>query len=860
MSHKLDKLKALRAAWSDDSPEAKELDSAIAFTESKERPAEERGAESGFVSPLVPKPRESLVAPEPTEPVEKQRVKNPKLPSASKSEEDYRDPEYVPDTGIGSGIPREFGGNLEAWDDPTIEDFRRKVGPFLIKRGIDPNQVDEGSDEFRSFADQEWVRVYDSAKATGKPVARLKYMNDPEWRKNASTAAKLTGSAIKGITQGTRGLVSGAYGYLEGRTIPGASTIVSDDMQRLREVIPGKPSQDTDTLGDEQRALREQYPVSNTVGTLLGAVDPRSLGSHIVAATGKRLAGSGLLTRAAGQGLVGATTGAVGSAIGDTVEQGSNIAAGHQNAYDAQQTADKAKISALLGGGLGTTGEFLAAGANAAREAILPSAERIPAEAGGFTFGFGGIKPPPNVKAAIGKAEGLGVSPESVLAEDIAPRVANASQDFYEAGQPVVRETVRYPSIKDQLPEGYRINGDKDMRSLRSDVAQNYMEWNRAERDNAARNMAAMLSQYSGKRATSRPMVQRASEILNALTDSDFRPTVPGPGIESGATAESPALARFKELESLGIWKTEWVPEHEAATVAAARNGIPIDPAKAEMAGMSAPGPGMKAVMLPRELTPRQVVALYRASQKRGIDVDPDTAHALSQTYKEFPGLVGFEEFKGNPPSATQWYDEARKLQTKEFRPLGGPRTRFSAEKANASASDVDKVTRLLSDAEANPDIETTILKEGMDPVEMARTLGFAKIPTGQNGDPIPWNSMDEGQQKTIINFLSGIRSGKIPKEVEALSGIAKAGGIDKDVEAFKGQLSGLLLMGKHKAPTVGVRVGPTGPRWAGIPRGAFVRLDPLLGFMGNKFAPAALAPGMGSDYYEEEKRQKRAK
>ena len=189
---------------------------------------------------------------------------NDKARNASKLRALDVPPEYIP-TGIGfDALPTFVGGKTVHYEEPSVEQFRRDMASQ-----IDPSileGMDEHSEPYKQYADAQWAKIYQQAKASGTPVVRHKYRQGEGVQK----AADILASGIGPLQAATTGFSEGSTGGLAEAIGEKAGLLDKASMQ----------------------GVAEAHPVARTVGKVLGVLNPYGLASQAIKGSSALFAGA----------------------------------------------------------------------------------------------------------------------------------------------------------------------------------------------------------------------------------------------------------------------------------------------------------------------------------------------------------------------------------------------------------------------------------------------------------------------------------------------------------------------------------------------------------------------------------------
>ena len=369
-------------------------------------------------------------------------------------------------------VPAVMGGRAEAWHEPSVEEFRTAKRAEI---GDSVDALDDNSEEYRRYADEQWVREYDSAKRDRRPVFR-----------QSIKARKLQGSGIWGALP-TNALSEFARDPAgTARTVAeealGASTAAASKFDDTALLGAGKAA--TRMLGGEKAAAEaeraaERSDVGATIGAVGGAFTPEAPANLAAAAVYK--GAKKLLPKMGGLGrtAAGAAAGAAGAAADVEGSKAVRDISGAPPAEDVDLLMSMG-LGGLLGGGLHGVGEF--AGSRVARRrdpTVSPSASAwTEADRYGVKPGLtGGIKPPKRTEAIMREAAAAGRDPIEMQAERVMPGMKSAAlqKELAHEASPTVTELEEFFNS----PEGMkRVNAQrvvdvarKELRILKESAA-----------------------------------------------------------------------------------------------------------------------------------------------------------------------------------------------------------------------------------------------------------------------------------------------------------------------------------------------------------------------------------------------------
>src|SRR5262249_29814124 len=149
------------------------------------------------------------------------RTHDANLPNASKRKDFTAPPEFLPNPpdaaatnpieafglklqNARASLPGILGGKVEHFLEPSLEQFQAEMGPF-----VHPSELHHGSDAYKEYADSLWQKIYDQAKAEGRPVVRDAYKKDQTWATKAGDwAMRNAAGAAAGVDKAFGGLFS----------------------------------------------------------------------------------------------------------------------------------------------------------------------------------------------------------------------------------------------------------------------------------------------------------------------------------------------------------------------------------------------------------------------------------------------------------------------------------------------------------------------------------------------------------------------------------------------------------------------------------------------------------------------------
>jgi hypothetical protein len=314
--------------------------------------------------------------------------------------------------------------SLKYWAEPSLREFRDAMREPLAPKGKDVDKLDEKSFEYAVFADKLWKQRLAQAIRDGEPIARTSGLDGPR---------KLLGDVMGGAAAFGLGYLGGATAEIGTRLAPGAAE--------------GLGAADDD-FSENIQNQRDRFPISDTVGMILGIINPLSVASWAARGTHAGLqklapgvlekAGQSWLGRATTAGVVGATTAVGEGAVTDAATVGGELLEG--DTADAQRYAEQIPDlmgqRALFGAGLGAAGDLVGALAGRGARAIETSSDMRgvlgPAERAGVQLDIkGGVRLPPlaeeyrNLQTVKGTK-----TPQDTLVADVREPYARAAADF----------------------------------------------------------------------------------------------------------------------------------------------------------------------------------------------------------------------------------------------------------------------------------------------------------------------------------------------------------------------------------------------------------------------------------------------
>lgn len=324
-------------------------------------------------------------------------------------------------------------------------------------------QMDEDSDIYKAYADHKWNDARWAAADSGMTAYRVSRM--PWLGGEGSGLSPLSGlvtkvrASVDPVFEGAQAFVLGVddsaafgAGRRAGEALDRATGAAgtSGDTVRGGAAVGG--------VGEQARAgadpeavnemLIEESPGLHTAGQVVGLFTPGGVmsllgkGGTMLTRTGleaaKRL-GGGAVAQGAGV-LAGATTGAVlGGAAAQAgregVEAAANLGKTGETGTTLGDVSERIQTAALdpMNLGLGVGGELLGGAASATTKAIRDAprfqgnVERVEQLGGKMVFHKGPVGTP-RAEAAIAAGKARDVSPQDVMAQELAPRLAKAEK------------------------------------------------------------------------------------------------------------------------------------------------------------------------------------------------------------------------------------------------------------------------------------------------------------------------------------------------------------------------------------------------------------------------------------------------
>lgn len=400
------------------------------------------------------------------------------LKTASKRKDLAAPPEFIPPTQATAAplgffdiinrtrarLPENFpGGTAQHFHEPGIDQFRAATAPLLGPKVL---QLDESSEEYKTYADKLWKEEYAKAVAEGRPVVRESYKANIQPEDKAVHAYELglggLGAAAVGADKALAGVPSGMISHL------GTGPTVDDFGNVIAEADPAAKSTFKEDRANQQ-ALTGAFPLSSELGFGIGAMSPISPGGIASSAAGgaaRRIAPA--VTEAmAASGVGRVATGAAHGAIGGAAAQGAgDLTSGNTEGMGGRM-ADAAALGFPLGAGGAILGELAGAeGTRLRRESPLGS---VPKEYGD-TSTLSGFKAGP-------RTEGL---------RDEA-RAANIG----ESNAPDVRSMLADRLEKPMVSEGRRLRAEGEERA--GDILAEYEWMNASERHSPEKYLGANI-------------------------------------------------------------------------------------------------------------------------------------------------------------------------------------------------------------------------------------------------------------------------------------------------------------------------------------------------------------------------------
>lgn len=377
------------------------------------------------------------------------------LPTLSKEPELARPPEFKGKGGMyGSPLAAVPFLGERVWYEPTPDQFRREMAPYIKSIGADTKWEDDDmvrmSPEYQRFADAKWAEAYDAAQQSGRSIIRQSQMK--------GAAGDLTG-ALKHV-------FSGALGADEALT----GGLMTEGLAHLAELAGEEGAVEA------TRALRESSPIGRALGNIGGALHPLSLASKLagwgIRATGA--AGGGAL-RAAGAGAI-AGSGQIAAEEG--IRLGSDLLRGEDvGTEDLLASGERVGLGAALGGAVGSLADPLSRGAGRFRDYMrtkpglgrqLRTAEAAGAEPSGIPF-TRRFKETPEMTGLRSRALASEMEPGELVAKELSQPIASAA--LRKRGTelaPVAQKIEAYKAATDGIRVRADEFGDEVLRSISS--------------------------------------------------------------------------------------------------------------------------------------------------------------------------------------------------------------------------------------------------------------------------------------------------------------------------------------------------------------------------------------------------------
>lgn len=261
-------------------------------------------------------------------------------------------------------LPKIAGGRAYTFFEPSLEEFRKTMEPVL---GSEVNNMNEGSEQYKQFADARYKQEYEKAEMAGYPIIRHRF---------ATGAGRIAGTIQKPLEAAAAG---------------------ADQTMTL-----GLGAKLAGAEQGAERAMAEN-PWTALGGKVVGALNPIAPGNLLLQdaiAAAKRVPALANAIGGSRLGRIGASS--LGAAyVGAAETAGGNLVAGRPI---SQNVGDTALISGLLGGGLGTVVE----GARALRGFGAPPEIEQLREAGGETSFRHGVVPGKEMGALLAESKAMG--------------------------------------------------------------------------------------------------------------------------------------------------------------------------------------------------------------------------------------------------------------------------------------------------------------------------------------------------------------------------------------------------------------------------------------------------------------------
>jgi hypothetical protein len=332
--------------------------------------------------------------------------------------------------------------------EPTVEQFRIDMAPYLKAKGIQPGTHDELV-SLQMYQDVQWEKAFREAEKQDRSIVRSDYIgsDDKPWTQLQSFL-------------GDKADVASAFakGYASGGSLGLTSALHTD----------------------ADRRQLQRHPAANLIGELRGGMNRKSIPSNI-AGFGTGVAGpvAGRLGRYALSAAIGGG-GTVADIYGHAKsEELSDYLHGRKPDEEAKRLFGARLLGgALVGSGAGAAGEALAEGANWVRNYYRnPTSsfgvELRNAEAGGTaTDLIHGLRPSSDVESALAKAHGgvpgsgksvpMGVPVEYAANQVIGPVVNQHHVEKGALGELIDNETMQMLGSNPKLKQPLRIKNLTD--------------------------------------------------------------------------------------------------------------------------------------------------------------------------------------------------------------------------------------------------------------------------------------------------------------------------------------------------------------------------------------------------------------
>jgi hypothetical protein len=372
----------------------------------------------------------------------KKLTTEPSLKNASKLKVFDDPPEYSPPKDLpGQGL---LPKATTMYYEPTPGEFRTvmmsnpRVKAALQEQypSVNIEELDEGALEdsgaFKAYADARWQHALAGALKTHTPITRVAFSD------KTSTVDPKTGQRKLNLSGHLANAMDGSMSLMTGALQGATGGLYDLGMTAVDKALPGSDPGILAETRDAGRGSRERYPITATVGTVAGALDPRQLPGKIAGGIGKLTAKVATPKSLPGRMATSAGIGAATTVIDENMRAAADLAA---DALDADKSAREAALmiaqglpmvdptTAAVGAGLGAVADLAGAGFGTGKRAMVNS-DRLRAplkhfeESGGTLGPMMGRRVSPEAQKYQARAESARTTPQDLIIDEVTDSLA----------------------------------------------------------------------------------------------------------------------------------------------------------------------------------------------------------------------------------------------------------------------------------------------------------------------------------------------------------------------------------------------------------------------------------------------------